>query len=350
MSIDFSNSMDCGFIKKGQQYYLLWNLQKVSAKPDEQLNCIFWPEFLMNTSEVWYCFKNVCALKANDIEDVQHQSNFGEFSCDLKSEFKDFVLKAQNLMGSSGLKKVVPVVAWKSPHIPSWETFCFILKELVENDFSGQWGYGIFLKGQGAIGVTPEILFDSIEKNEFKTMAIAGTYFKGKEFKNSKSKEPLEQFQLDEKENFEHKLVVEDIRLKLSGAESIEVGKIKTIEFGSLVHLFTEISFKMNIDFVDLVKLLHPTSALGVFPKSYFEEWKTYLTIGSKRAHYGAPFGVLFSDAKFSCLVGIRNLEWNKDGSYLGTGCGIVADSCWEKEWQELLEKKEAVVKKLCLI
>jgi menaquinone-specific isochorismate synthase len=50
-----------------------------------------------------------------------------------------------------------------------------------------------------------------------------------------------------------------------------------------------------------------------------------------------------FNSEKSLALVAIRNLLWDETGSRIGTGCGIVASSQMEKEWQELASKRDFV-------
>jgi len=54
--------------------------------------------------------------------------------------------------------------------------------------------------------------------------------------------------------------------------------------------------------------------------------------------------------SEFKSLVAIRNIQWDKNKSYIGSGCGIVKKSELNKEWAELTLKRNSVKKYLGLI
>jgi menaquinone-specific isochorismate synthase len=43
------------------------------------------------------------------------------------------------------------------------------------------------------------------------------------------------------------------------------------------------------------------------------------------------------------CLVAIRNMQWDENGSRMGAGCGIVKESLPEREWQEVQQKLSSI-------
>ena len=70
------------------------------------------------------------------------------------------------------------------------------------------------------------------------------------------------------------------------------------------------------------------------------------------RERFGAPFGVLSGEETQGMswiLVGIRSLQFYKESVRVWTGAGILKESIFENEWQELNLKKEAVLKRWCI-
>ena len=109
-------------------------------------------------------------------------------------------------------------------------------------------------------------------------------------------------------------------------------------------HTFTLVQVKTEKmpSFEELVRLLHPTPALGIAPRDQFpllKEWREGAT------HLGAPFGLRVNAQNFLCLVSIRNLRWDSEFYYVENGCGIVEESHLDDEWRELKFKRESVKK-----
>jgi menaquinone-specific isochorismate synthase len=203
--------------------------------------------------------------------------------------------------------------------------------------------YGFWSENEGMIGATPEVLFSKSPNSPVETMALAGT----------RGKSELDAGQIlmrDPKERYEHQLVVNDLKNRFSTVGQVAVGTIEVLELPTLYHLMTRIQARPQpeLSFSDLVKLLHPTPALGVAPRELgFSEMRRWDT-PSERNRFGAPFGASgeFGDV---CLVAIRNIQWQDENIRLGSGCGIVESSELEREWQELKLKRESVKRMLSI-
>ena len=91
-----------------------------------------------------------------------------------------------------------------------------------------------------------------------------------------------------------------------------------------------------------MVECLHPTPALGVAPREQLgllKKWR-----GGKD-RLGAPFGIRWEPDQFLSVVAIRQLSWDENFFYIGNGCGVVAESELDDEWQELKLKRDSVRK-----
>lgn len=205
--------------------------------------------------------------------------------------------------------------------------------------------YGFWDREKGILGATPESLFH-LTQNEskiLKTMACAGTY------KGSSSPQKLLN---DAKECHEHRLVVQGIVEALSPYGSVTSSEMEVLQLPGILHLVTPIQLHLNaqVTFDEVVRALHPTPALGAFPRKAGQEWLEYYQTLIDRRHFGAPVGCISSDGgSYNCVVAIRNVQWDEKGMAIGAGCGIVPESRLEKEWQEIGIKIQATKNVLSL-
>ena len=249
-------------------------------------------------------------------------------------EFHVVFAHLQQKIKQGTLKKAVPVFFEKIPG-----GFCVsdLLRSLLKNTAGIRregFLYGAWNGQGGCLGFTPETLF-SLSKQRISLMALAGT---GPAVGPSLLKDP--------KEIREQGLVVQGIREALRN-EIVFSARTQTKEkkFGSLKHLFTKIEgqLKSPPDFALLCRKLHPTPALGGFPKQTALKQLRQIPGQKSRGFFGAPFGFFDGKNKGFCLVGIRSVEWSVRGLRVGSGCGLVEGGVLQKEWRELYLKRSQV-------
>jgi menaquinone-specific isochorismate synthase len=195
--------------------------------------------------------------------------------------------------------------------------------------------YGYRIEGEGMMGATPEALF-SIENGALETAAVAGT--RGVTRRHELLSDP--------KERREHELVVRDIEAQLAPLGSVATGETTLLELPGLAHLVTPMRATLAeaVDFEEAVARLHPTAALGVWPRSATgTAWLRDADRGVDRGAFGAPFGVIRDDGAALCLVAIRNVIWRGDRIRIGSGAGILAESTLANERKELKRKRDQV-------
>jgi menaquinone-specific isochorismate synthase len=255
--------------------------------------------------------------------------------------FENFQESFQDIQGRihrGEIEKAVPVVFAQSPVVPSLSQRAQMLYHALEAH-PELYVFGYWDQNSGVIGATPEVLFHLKEKS-LKTMALAGT----------KSRAEEESLLRDPKELREHQIVIEDIKQRLEKLGWVKVGETHIAEFGTLSHLRTYIEAEVSIDSTeDLMKRLHPTAALGVFPRNYGLQWMKTLPYQEQRGLFGAPIVFSISHSEKIALVAIRCLQWSENGTQIGTGCGIVEASDLQTEWKELALKRQSVMKVLGL-
>ena len=201
--------------------------------------------------------------------------------------------------------------------------------------------------GRTFLGATPERLV-STEGRTFRTVAVAGTIRRGAD---AAEDEALGRALLaSEKDREEHAIVVEAIRDLLTPVtDTLEVAPrpgVMTLRF--VQHLVTEISGTVP-DAHGLLALgerLHPTPAVGGEPRdvalALLDEHE-----GFDRGWYAGPVGWLGADGDGELCVALRCGIVDRTNATLFAGCGIVADSDPDLEWEESRIKLRAVVSAL---
>ena len=196
--------------------------------------------------------------------------------------------------------------------------------------------YGFWFEEEGLLGATPELLLRQLSTRNFATAAVAGT--------RTREEEPslLER----PKDLIEHQLVIRDIEQALKRWGTVERTPTREVESATLIHLRTDLGVTSEHSFMELVQVLHPTAALGAFPREAGLRWLEKWPESQERGAFGAPFGYFNEYGQGTAWVAIRNIQWNKEGLRLGSGCGVVERSDLEIEWKEL-ELKRLSVKKI---
>ena len=195
--------------------------------------------------------------------------------------------------------------------------------------------YGWLDGGEGFAGATPELLF-ALDGLSLETMALAGTA----------RSEDLDAFAVDEKEIREHEFVAGTLIEKLSKLGEVDRRARETLDLGPIVHFHSPIHVRLDAaaDAGVLIRLLHPTPALGPLPRTAatlarLGEWRRRLGAPDS---FGAPFGV-WQDGRFEAIVAIRGIWWQANALRLPAGCGVIEPSRLVNEWRELRLKREAV-------
>ncbi|MFN7729394.1 MAG: chorismate-binding protein [Bdellovibrio sp.] len=196
--------------------------------------------------------------------------------------------------------------------------------------------YGYWHEGRGLLGATPEVLFHR-KSMVVQTMALAGSMPK----EDAATRTPLLK---DPKEMREHELVINDLMARLKPLGWLKKHDTEVLELPTLFHLKTkfEVSGCAKRD-PELVRLLHPTPALGVAPRAYGFQWLRELPDQKDRGLFGAPILFSLSNDETLALVAIRSILWDENGSRVPSGCGLVATSELEREWHELAVKRRTL-------
>ncbi len=204
--------------------------------------------------------------------------------------------------------------------------------------------------GRTFLGATPERLVRT-EGRRFLTMAVAGTIRRGADAAEDAAL--AAELLSSDKDREEQSIVVEAIRDLLAPlATTLEVAPEPSIMALRFVqHLATSITGTLP-DAHGLLALagrLHPTPAVGGEPRelalALMDEHE-----GFDRGWYAGPVGWLGVDGDGELCVALRCGIVDRTRATLFAGCGIVADSDPEAEWEESRIKLRAVVSALGIL
>ena len=198
-------------------------------------------------------------------------------------------------------------------------------------------------------GASPETLV-KLEDGVLHTFPLAGTRPRGRTAEEDKRLE--EELLSDEKELAEHNMLVDlgrnDIG-KISRFGSVQVEKYLSIErFSHVMHIGSTVrgELREDCDAVDAIDAILPAGTLSGAPKLRAAEIIDQLE-HNKRGVYGGAIGYLDFTGNLDACIAIR-LAFAKNGKvFIRSGAGIVADSVPEKEYQECINKAQAVVRAL---
>ncbi|HHH11475.1 MAG TPA: isochorismate synthase [Sorangium sp.] len=258
--------------------------------------------------------------------------------------YRTLVARAAHATTLPPLRKVVVARAhdWRAPAGSHFDALASVraLRQQQPNATS----FALSLCGGGEVdgavfvGATPERLL-KLRGTALRTHALAATAHAG----GGNLKSP--------KMVHEHQLVVDGLRRDLQPlCQRLRVAPPTRLRAGTLVHLASDIEghLKPNITLQQLVQTLHPSAALGGFPRAQALAWlRQHERL--ERGWYGGPVGYLDGDGGGEVVVAIRSALLRHRRARAYVGAGIVADSSPHEEWQETEAKLATIANALCL-
>ena len=198
-------------------------------------------------------------------------------------------------------------------------------------------------------GASPETLV-KLEDGVLHTFPLAGTRPRGKTDEEDKALEA--ELLSDEKELAEHNMLVDLGRNDLGRVSrfgTVEVEKLHSIErYSHVMHIGSTVRGVLwpECDALDAIEAVLPAGTLSGAPKI-----RACQLIGelenNKRGIYGGAIGYIDFTGNMDTCIAIR-IAYRKNGQvFVRSGAGIVADSVPEKEYQECINKAQAVVSAL---
>ena len=91
-----------------------------------------------------------------------------------------------------------------------------------------------------------------------------------------------------------------------------------------------------------MIRTLHPTPALSGYPKKNALKWIEAYFPDRLHHDFAGLFGMK-DRYTYSLLIGIRNIQWTSTQLTISAGCGIVSESKFTQEWNELIQKINSI-------
>ena len=207
--------------------------------------------------------------------------------------------------------------------------------------------YFLRMGGTHILGSSPEMLV-RVTGRKLEYRPIAGTHPRGRDEAEDLRLE--KQMRNDEKERAEHVMLVDLGRNDLGRVSEYGSVKVKDLmyveRYSHVMHLVSALEGKLrkDLDALDAFAACFPAGTLSGAPKvramQIIEELEPV-----RRGIYGGS--VLYADfaGNLDSCIGIRTLLMQGKHAYLQAGAGIVADSNPESEFQESMNKAQALLR-----
>jgi anthranilate synthase component 1 len=196
-------------------------------------------------------------------------------------------------------------------------------------------------------GSSPELLV-RVHNGKVEYRPIAGTRPRGATEKEDQAL--AEEMLQDEKERAEHVMLVDlgrnDVG-RVSEFGSVKVDRLMFVErYSHVMHIVSTIEgrLKPELTAVDALRACFPAGTLSGAPKVRAMEIIEELEPARRGTYGGAVLYADFSGNLDSCIA-IRSMLTIGEKGYLQAGAGIVADSVPELEYQESINKAQAVIR-----
>src|SRR5215467_5163367 len=197
------------------------------------------------------------------------------------------------------------------------------------------------------LGTSPEMLV-RVTGRRLEYRPIAGTRKRGKD--ESEDQRLEQELRHDEKERAEHVMLVDlgrnDVG-RVSEFGSVKVPNLMFVErYSHVMHLVSSVTGTLRSDLsaVDALAACFPSGTLTGAPKVRAMEILEELE-PVRRGTYGGS--VLYADfaGNLDSCIAIRTMLVKGKKAYVQAGAGIVADSVPESEYEECLNKAQALVR-----
>jgi anthranilate synthase component 1 len=198
-------------------------------------------------------------------------------------------------------------------------------------------------------GASPEILV-RLEENKVELRPIAGTRKRGETPEQDKALEV--ELLADPKERAEHIMLVDlgrnDVG-RVAAIGSVKVTELFAVErYSHVMHIVSHVEGDLapGKDALDVLKASFPAGTVSGAPKvramQIIEELEP-----TRRGPYAGAVGYLGFSGNMDFCITIRSLTVHQGQVYLQVGAGIVADSDPASEYQETVNKAQAMVRAL---
>ena len=264
-------------------------------------------------------------------------SGFGE------DAFKQAVLKIKDYIAAGDVMQVVPSQRMSAPFTAAPVALYRALRRLNPSPYL----YCLNLDDHHVVGSSPEILVRA-ENGEVTVRPIAGTRPRGKTADEDRAHE--QDLLADPKEIAEHLMLIDlgrnDVG-RVAQTGSVKLTEKMVIErYSHVMHIVSNVTgqLKPGFDALDALAATFPAGTLSGAPKVRAMEIIDELEPVS-RGIYGGAVGYLGWDGNMDMAIAIRTAVIKDGQIHAQAGCGVVADSVPQSEWDETVNKARAVMR-----
>lgn len=201
------------------------------------------------------------------------------------------------------------------------------------------------------IGSSPEILV-RLEDGVVTTRPLAGTRRRGRTPEEDLALE--RELLSDPKEIAEHLMLIDLGRNDIGRVA--ETGTVKVTEkmvverYSHVMHISSNVEGRLRADktALDVLRATLPVGTLSGAPKIRAMEIIDELE-PVKRGIYGGAVGYLSWNGNMDTAIAIRTAVMQKGRLYIQAGCGVVADSVPQAEWEETMNKGRAIFRAVAM-
>ncbi|MGQ0621003.1 MAG: anthranilate synthase component I [Panacagrimonas sp.] len=264
-------------------------------------------------------------------------SSFGE------EPFKQGVARIKDYIAAGDVMQAVPSQRLSAPFTAEPVELYRALRRLNPSPYL----FCLHLDDHHVVGSSPEILVRA-ENGEVTVRPIAGTRVRGKTPEEDRALE--DELLADPKELAEHLMLIDLGRNDVGRVA--EVGSVRLTEkmvierYSHVMHIVSNVTgrLKPGLDALDALAATFPAGTLSGAPKVRAMEIIDELE-PVKRGIYGGAVGYLGWDGNMDMAIAIRTAVIKDGQLHVQAGCGVVADSVPQSEWDETMSKARAVMR-----
>ena len=269
--------------------------------------------------------------------DVKPESNFTQ------AEYEGVVLRAKEYIAAGDIIQVVPSQRLSVP----LSVDAFDVYRALRTVNPSPYMYYLKLGNIQIAGTSPEMMV-RVEDEIAETRPIAGTRPRGET--PAEDVALAEELIADEKERAEHLMLVDLGRNDLGRVckyHTVRVSEMMEIErYSHVMHIVSHVvgELRDGMTAFDVIRACLPAGTLSGAPKIRAMEIIDELE-PTRRGPYGGAAGYFSFSGNADTAITIRTLVVKDGIAYVQAGGGVVADSVPEAEYQETLNKAQAVIK-----
>ena len=279
--------------------------------------------------------------KTNKFEKIKSEDFISSFG---KNNFVHAVEKVQKYITAGDVMQVVPSQRLSCKFESNPVELYRQLRILNPSPYM----YYLNLDDFAIVGSSPEILTRVDNNNVATIRPIAGTRSRGRTIEEDKDNE--KDLLSDEKEIAEHLMLIDlgrnDLgRIAKTGTVNL-TDKMFIERYSHVMHIVSNVECELKDDMssIDVLKATFPAGTLSGAPKvramEIIDEVETL-----KRSIYSGAIGNLSWHGGMDLAIAIRTAIVKDEVLYVQAGAGIVHDSIPEMEWQETMDKVQALIR-----